>query len=155
MTAFTMTPEQLADALDRHGSDLSRWPPVQSDAARALLARSAEAGRLYRQAVALDQLIRAHDPAAALAPGQVARISRTVLTRLAQDDLRRASPGRRLRRWLDRWGGVPRYAGGLALGLAVGLAVGLHGWTATADAATGTTPIDIYASAHPLSLLGS
>lgn len=99
----------------------------------------------------LDALLKRFDPAHALDPRSAARVSRMVLTRLASAAERPPRFG--LRRLLGLWGGVPRYAGSLALGLALGLAVGLSGGASTASP-TQTGAAQLYAQAHPLTPLG-
>lgn len=99
----------------------------------------------------LDALLKRHDPARDLDPRSVARVSQAVLTRIAAENL--AQPGWSLRRLLGMWGGLPRYAGSLALGLALGLAVGLgSGASASSQAAPGAA--QLMAQAQPLSPLG-
>lgn len=99
----------------------------------------------------LDALIKRFDPAHALDPRSTARVSRMVLTRIASEGQTR--PRFSLSRLLGLWGGMPRYAGSLALGLALGLAVGLSGGTSTASQ-TQTGTAQLYAQAHPLTPLG-
>lgn len=99
----------------------------------------------------LDALLKRYDPAHALDPRSAARVSRRVLTRIASESERQPRFG--LRRLLGLWGGVPRYAGSLAVGLALGLAVGLTGGSLTADP-TQTGAAQLYAQATPLTPLG-
>ncbi|MBI2242063.1 MAG: hypothetical protein HYU59_14810 [Magnetospirillum gryphiswaldense] len=99
----------------------------------------------------LDALLKRFDPAHALDPRSAARVSRMVLTRIASET--KAKPRFSLSRLLGLWGGVPRYAGSLALGLALGLAVGLSGATSTASQ-DGTGAAQLYAQAQTLTPLG-
>ncbi|MGE4280255.1 MAG: hypothetical protein AB7G62_11745 [Magnetospirillum sp.] len=99
----------------------------------------------------LDALLKRFDPAHALDPRSAARVSRMVLTRIASEAEIR--PRFSLSRLLGLWGGVPRYAGSLALGLILGLAVGLaSGNLGTSPIQTGTA--QLYAQATPLTPLG-
>ncbi|CDK97321.1 conserved protein of unknown function [Magnetospirillum gryphiswaldense MSR-1 v2] len=96
----------------------------------------------------LDALLKRHDPARQIDPQSVARISRTVLTRIAAEP---PPPW-----WLHllparSWRALPRYAVSLVLGLALGLAAGLSG---LGQAQAVTTPLDLYAYAQPLSPVG-
>lgn len=98
----------------------------------------------------LDALFKRFDPAHALDPRSAARVSRMVLTRIASEG-ERSKKRFSLTQVLGLWGGIPRYAGSLALGLALGLAVGLSGLD---QAQAVATPLDLYAYAQPLSPVG-
>ncbi|PWC27690.1 hypothetical protein [Teichococcus aestuarii] len=52
-----MRPETFSGLLDTHGADPARWPPAEAEAARRLLADSAEARALHRRAQALAALL--------------------------------------------------------------------------------------------------
>lgn len=99
----------------------------------------------------LDTLLKRYDPAGQIDPGAVARVSRMVLTRIAAEH--EPAWRRHLRAGFNAWGGLPRYAGSLALGLALGLAVGLVGLE-TQPTLQQPSALDLYAQAQPLSPVG-
>lgn len=49
--------ETFSGLLDTHGADPARWPPTEAEAARRLLADSAEARAMHRRAQALAALL--------------------------------------------------------------------------------------------------
>lgn len=55
--ATGMSPDRLAEIIDACGADPRRWPEAERAAAEALLAASAEARALQREAAALDALL--------------------------------------------------------------------------------------------------
>ncbi|MBR9971456.1 hypothetical protein [Magnetospirillum sulfuroxidans] len=99
----------------------------------------------------LDALLRRYDPAQRIDQARVSRVSRAVLTRIAAEPQTRPSLVRRFCMALNAWGGMPRYAGSLALGLLLGLAVGFASVTQTQAQ---PTAMQLYAQAQPLSPMG-
>lgn len=59
-----MTPKAFGRLLDRHGTDLARWPQAEAQAARRLLGESEEAQALLRAADALESALRETRPRA-------------------------------------------------------------------------------------------
>lgn len=99
----------------------------------------------------LDALLKRYDPAQRIDQASVSRVSRAVLTRIAAEPQTRPSPIRRLCAFLNSWGGMPRYAGSLALSLLLGLAVGFASLTQTPAQ---PTAMQLYAQAQSLSPMG-
>ncbi|MFD1703126.1 hypothetical protein ACFSCV_08925 [Methylopila henanensis] len=118
--------------LDALGADLDRWPQAEAAAARALLARSAEARKRHAEAVRLDALV-AKAAAATTPNGFAFRVVGEVSARRSDRWLwLTASPG--------RFGFAS--ASFCAAALSVGLALG-----AMVDArATGATSLDLGAA---------
>jgi len=52
-----MNTDQFQDLLDRHGADIVRWPPEQRAQAKELIADSAEARAILKQAQQLDDAV--------------------------------------------------------------------------------------------------
>ena len=110
-----ITLERFEDLLDRHGSELARWPDDAGIAAQSLLPASPEARALHAQAAALEQRLAGfHAP----------DLSSELRCRLLDD-----FNGRRTQRawlallWLQLGGAriaVPALAAALMLGLAIG-----------------------------------
>lgn len=89
MTRPTMSLARFASIVDAYGAVPDRWPPVERDAALALLEASLEARALLERAATLDRLLDAlpaPGPSAALraailrrAPGRARLTARSVV----------------------------------------------------------------------------
>lgn len=113
--ADALTQAQFEDRLDRHGSDLSRWPDAERVAAGMLLATSPPMRAAHARAAMLEQRLAAFE-----APEPSSALRRNLLADFAAQQARGG--------WQDRlWrqiGGIrialPAMATALALGVAIG-----------------------------------
>lgn len=69
------TVEDLQQAIDRHGGDLTRWPAALRDEAATLIANSAAAREKLEAAIKLDSALSAPSDVTA-PPGLADRIAR-------------------------------------------------------------------------------
>lgn len=119
---------QFMDALDRYGSVLDLWPAAERSAARALLANSPEAVSELAAAQRVEAFIRDNDPAAALGPDAVVRLTNVVLARLPARPQPRVSPWRgilvRIGLSGPRLEWAPRFAMSMAVAALLGVAAG-------------------------------
>lgn len=124
-----MTLNQFSAALDRLGCALDRWPSAERQAAERLLATSAEAMRLLAQAALVETFVCDHDPAKAIGPDALVRLTNSVMARMPA----RPAPRRAwLRQLMDgiRLGGgtarewAPRFAISMAAAAMLGLVAG-------------------------------
>lgn len=150
-----MTPEQFEDALDRHGAHMGSWPPGLSAAARELMATSARAAAMWRQATEIEAFMRTHDPGLGISPERVSRVAGRVMGRIgggrapvAPIRHRRLLSAVRLQVGGVNW--VPRLAASVAVGLGFGLMAGSSGFLG----GTGFSPLDIFSLSDSYLLLG-
>lgn len=151
-----MNLSQFITALDRYGSALDRWPPAEGEAAHRLLASSPEAAAELAEAARVEHFIRSNDPAAAIGPDAVVRLTNMVLARLP------AQPNRTVPRWeslLRRLGlhgarlvWAPRFAMSMALAALLGLAAGDRLTSVNAQQVSPTELLSMSNSYLPLDL---
>lgn len=137
-----MIPTRLELALDRYGSDLTRWPPDLAAEAQAELARSDAFRKALAREGAFDALIRNADPARRIDPAALARVEAMVMAKLP------AARRDHAPRWLGwladalspDWGWQRSLAAMLVLaamlGMAAGSALPVPDWTAPSAGAT-------------------
>lgn len=77
-----MIPTRLKLALDRYGSDLTRWPPDLAAEARAELARSEPFRAALARESGFDALLRAADPARRVDAAALVRVQAMVMANL-------------------------------------------------------------------------
>lgn len=123
-----MTLNQFADALDRWGSALAHWPERDRDAAFALLEVSLEAQDMMAEAVRLEALVLAYDPAQAIGQDALVRMMNSVMARLPAAAPPRRSWWAALQDQLGLHGATrewaPRFAMSMAVAVVLGLLVG-------------------------------
>jgi len=78
-----MTLDDLRYGLDLWGSDLSRWPAAQRQAAQALIDQDQAAAAEWRLSQRADAFFCAHDPASAMPSIAVQRMMNNVTARIA------------------------------------------------------------------------
>lgn len=69
-----MTPQQLREALDRHGGNLASWPPELRDAAGRLIAADGDCARLVGIAARLERSLDALVEPIALTSAEIGRV---------------------------------------------------------------------------------
>ncbi|MGX1196880.1 hypothetical protein [Parvibaculum sp. MBR-TMA-1.3b-4.2] len=132
MNAGPMTLERLDELLSAYGADEAGWPAGERQAARDLIAASAEARQLLEDARALDTLLNAapvEEPSAELVERLMAARPREVSKELpqARREAGRAKKGGGLRgiaAALWPYGSSAFPAGALAASLVLGIALG-------------------------------
>lgn len=80
-----MTEDRFLDCLDLWGSDLSRWPAADQEAARMLLTRSALARDALARDRMMDVFLEAGDPATAENAASLSRVKQGVFVVLAAE----------------------------------------------------------------------
>lgn len=145
-----MTLEQFADMLDRLGAKPSGWPMPERDAAQALLAASPEAAALLAEAQAIEDFVRANDPAAGISDADVTRLSNAVLSRIPAQPPSRQPGWRAALEALGQalgagreWG--PRFAYSTAAAAVLGL---LAGGFIPASQVQPTSAVDLLSMSH-------
>lgn len=119
-----MNLERFTTLIEAYGSDPRRWPDAERQAAQSLLAASAEAQQLMRQAASFDALLSVPpveiEPGAALKARVLAQVApRPVLTTTWRSQIAEA-----LALLFPRGGAMPQFAA-LGLALAIGVGAGL------------------------------
>ncbi len=121
MTTERMTLERLRAVIEAYGTSAARWPATEREAVTALLAESAAARALVREAAALDELL---DAVPAIAPTPAMRAA--ILAAAPRATPRVGNSWRALIGELGGW----RLAGAvLAASLVLGIVSG--GWLST------------------------
>jgi len=133
-------PTRLKLALDRYGSDLTRWPPDLATQARAELARSETFRAALAKESAFDAMLREADPARRIDPAVLARVEAMVMASLPAMRRNRASGllGSVVEALSPGWGWGWDWQRSLAamlvlaamLGMAAGSALPVPDWTA-------------------------
>ena len=100
MTPQPMTEHELREALDRLGSDLSRWPAKEAERARRCIEASPAAARMHAEAATVARWL---DDALVPAPLAVPELRRTLLRRVAESSTRSARAMAWLLAGLSEW----------------------------------------------------
>jgi len=135
-------PTRLDLALDRYGSDLTRWPPDLAAEAEAELARSEAFRKALARENGFDALLRAADPARRVDTAALVRVQAMVMANLppARRDRTAGWLGPLVEALSPGWGWQRSLAAMLVLaamlGMAAGSAMPVPDWTAPSAGAT-------------------
>lgn len=159
-----MTQEKFRHGLDLWGSDLSRWPDSDRQAAQDLLDRDDAARRELRTSQAMDAFFCANDPGRAASDDAVQRLMSGVTARLnaatsptlhtsCQEQRGLMAKITAILGDMSDWGQwVPRFAASTAMAAALGIYVG--GWWSAETAASTQSAADLLAMIDYSSLMG-
>ena len=119
-----MNLERFTILIDAYGSDPRRWPAAERQAAQALLAASAEAQQLMREAASFDALLSAPPPAIEPSAALKARVLAQVAPRPMAATTWRGQIAEAFAVLFPAGRAMPQFAA-LGLALAIGIGAGL------------------------------